>query len=92
MAVCRNAFHNGVVAHTCYKFTKVLSTEFLFLCVVLMEAIFPCFNLKPGDCNLVSTQTFLIIWSTHTGKALVGIYPIGMGLIFSKMYPGSSGV
>ena len=24
-------------------------------CVVLMEAIFPCFNLKPDDCNLATT-------------------------------------
>ena len=24
-------------------------------CVVLMEAIFPCFNLRPDDCNLAST-------------------------------------
>ena len=31
------------------------------VCVVLIEAIFPCFNLKPDDCNLAfSTQTFLI--------------------------------
>ena len=26
MAVCRNVFHNGATAHTCYKFMKVLST------------------------------------------------------------------
>ena len=26
MTVCRNAFHNGAMAHTCYKFMKVLST------------------------------------------------------------------
>ena len=26
MAVCRNAFHNGPMAHTCYKLMKVLPT------------------------------------------------------------------
>ena len=26
MTVCRNAFHNGAMAHTCTKFMKVLST------------------------------------------------------------------
>ena len=25
------------------------------VCAVLMEAIFPCFNLKPDDCNLATT-------------------------------------
>ena len=30
MTVCRNAFHNGAMAYTCYKFMKVLSTEFLW--------------------------------------------------------------
>ena len=24
MTVCRNAFHNGAMANTCYKFMKVL--------------------------------------------------------------------
>ena len=24
-------------------------------CVVLMEAIFPCINLKPDDCNVATT-------------------------------------
>ena len=59
-------------------------------CVVLMEAISPCFNLKPDDCNLAfSTQTFSITENTHIGKALIGISLIGMCLIFSKMDPGS---
>ena len=30
MPVCRDAFHNGAMAYTCYKFMKVLSTEFLW--------------------------------------------------------------
>ena len=30
MTVCKNAFHNGALAHTCYKFMKVLSIEFLW--------------------------------------------------------------
>ena len=28
--------------------------RFFVACVVLMEAIFPCFNLKPDDCNLAT--------------------------------------
>ena len=30
MTVCRNAFHNSAMPHTCYKFMKALSTEFLW--------------------------------------------------------------
>ena len=47
--------HNGVTPYTRYKFVKVLSTEFFVACVVLMKTIFPCFNLKPDDCNLATT-------------------------------------
>ena len=32
----------------------------LVACVVLMEAMLPCFNLKPDDCNLATTQTLSI--------------------------------
>ena len=28
MTVCRNAFDNGIMAYTCYKFMKVLFTKF----------------------------------------------------------------
>ena len=28
---------------------------FFVACAVLMEAIFPCFNLTPDDCNLATT-------------------------------------
>ena len=55
MTACRNAFHNGPMTHTCYKFMKVLYTTFIVTCVVLMEAIFPCFNLNPNDWNLATT-------------------------------------
>ena len=30
MTVCRNTFHNGNMAYTCYKFMTVLPTEFLW--------------------------------------------------------------
>ena len=30
MTVCRNIFHNGPMAYTCYAFIKVLSTELLW--------------------------------------------------------------
>ena len=57
-------------------------------CVVLMEAISRCFNLKPDDRNLAfSTQTFSV--TENIGKALIGISLIGMCLMFSKMDPGS---
>ena len=63
-------------------------------CVVLMEAIMPCFNLSPDDCNLATTilvpQTLSVAKNTaHIGKSLVGISAIGMGLWFSKIHPGS---
>ena len=44
------------------------------ICLVLMEVIFPCFDLKPDNCNLPTT---------------IGISLIVMGLIFSKIHPGS---
>ena len=47
--------HNGAMAYTCYKFMKVLSISIFVVSVVLMEAMFPCFNLKPDDCNLTAT-------------------------------------
>ena len=30
MVAFKNAFHNGTMAHTCYKYMKVLSAEFLW--------------------------------------------------------------
>ena len=33
-------------------------------CVVLMEAILTCFNLKPDDCNLATTNLLLKLSQT----------------------------
>ena len=41
----------------------------LVACVVLIEAIFPCYNLKSDDYNL-ATATFSVTENTHTKKAL----------------------
>ena len=88
MTVYRNAFHNGIMLHTCYKFESTIHINFV-ACVALMESIFPCFNLKPDDCNpAFSIHTFSITSNTHTGKALVGISLVGMRLMFDKMHPG----
>ena len=56
MNVCWNASHNGAMTHS-YMLQINESTIYrIFVaCVVLMEAIFPCFNLKPDDCNLATT-------------------------------------
>ena len=69
MTVCKNAFHNGVTARTCYKFMKVLSTKFFWACVVLMEAIFPCFNFKPDDRNLATA--ILLVKLSQLHKTLI---------------------
>ena len=62
-------------------------------CVVLMEAMFSYFNLKPDELQPgyydFRTQTFSITEATHTEKAWVKISPIGMGLRFSRIHPGS---
>ena len=34
-------------------------------CVILMEAMFQCFNLKPDDCNLATTILVLKISQLH---------------------------
>ena len=34
-------------------------------CVVLVEAMFPCFNLKPVDCNLATTMLLLKLCRLH---------------------------
>ena len=35
------------------------------VCVVLVEAMFPCFNVKPDDCNLATTILLLKISQLH---------------------------
>ena len=57
--------------------------------VVLMEAMFPCVNLKSDDCNLATTILVLKLSQLHK-TALVGISLIGIGLIFSKIHLGST--
>ena len=42
---------------------------YLKKCVVLMEAIFPCFNFKPDDCNLATT--ILVHKLSQLNKTLV---------------------
>ena len=39
------------------------------VCVVLIEAMFPCFNLKPDDCNLGTT--ILVVKLSHLHKILI---------------------
>ena len=41
----------------------------LVACVILMEAMFPCFNLKPDDCNL--TITILVHKLSQLHKTLI---------------------
>ena len=43
---------------------------------------------QPGYYDF-STLTFSNYIKTYTEKPVVGIYPIGMELIFNKVYPGS---
>ena len=65
-------------------------------CVVLMEAMFPCINLKFDDWNLHATILVhklsqlhkLLILILILGK-LIGISLIEMGLMFSKIHPGA---
>ena len=58
-------------------------------CVVLMKAIFQWFNLKLDNYHLASTILEHKLSQLHSEKALVGISPTGMRLLFSKIHPGS---
>ena len=72
MAVCKNAFHNGAVTYTHYKFIKYYSHNLCGMCGFNGSNICS-FNLKPDDCNLATTNL------VHKLSQL--------GLIFSKMHP-----
>ena len=54
-------------------------------CVVLMEAMLPCYL-----ATTILLLNFLnyITSNTYTGKALVGVSLIEMGLMVSKIHPG----
>ena len=90
--LCRNAFHNGAMAHIWQIHESTIHRIFV-ACVVFMEAIFPCFNLKPDDSNPATTilihKLSQLHKNTYTWKGLVGTSQIGMGLMFSKMHAGS---
>ena len=91
--MCRKTFHNGAMTYACCKFMKVLSTTFqtfstFVAYVVLMEAMFPYFNLKPDDCNLATTILVLKLSQLHKTLILRMLWNSRMGLIFSKIHPG----
>ena len=50
---------------------------------------FPEFKLQQPSNYDLGTLIFSNYKNTHTGKALVGISPNGMGLVFSEIYSGS---
>ena len=50
---------------------------------------FPEFKLQQPSNYDLSALIFSNYKNTHTGKALVGISPNGMGLVFSEIYSGS---
>ena len=90
MTVCRNNFHNGAMTHSCYKFMKVLSVEFLWHGKQYFHALIS--NLKTATWLLVHKLSQLhktLILGTHWLVFLRSVLPIGMGLMFSKMNPGS---
>ena len=52
ITLCRNTLSIMLTWHKhCHE--SIINKIFV-TCVVLMEAIFPCFNLKPDDCNLAT--------------------------------------
>ena len=55
MTVCRNAIQNGAIGTYILQSHESTIRKIFVVCVVLMEAIFPCFNLNPDDCNLATT-------------------------------------
>ena len=70
------------------------TTHRVFLArLVLMEATFQCFNLKPANCSLAPTilkhKLFQLRETLITGKALVRSSLIGMRLMLSKIHPGA---
>ena len=95
MTVCRNAFDNGVMAYMLQIHESTIHITFV-ACIVLMEAIFPCFNIKPDNWNLATS--LLVYKLSHLHKTFIvrtlwlkfdEISPIGMELMFSKIHPGS---
>ena len=56
------------MTHTDYKLLSTIHKIFV-ACVVLMEEIFLCFNLKPNDCNL--STTILVHKLSQLHKALI---------------------
>ena len=68
MTVCRNAFDNGVMAYMLQIHESTIHITFV-ACTVLMEAIFPCFNIKPDDWNLATS--LLVQKLSHLHKTLI---------------------
>lgn len=83
----RNNFSNLII-----DFHHTACLRFLFLKLPghdLRDIIIGELNLilqQPGSYDL-STLTFSNYESIHTGKALVGIFPVEMRLKFRKIYP-----
>ena len=61
----------SIWCHITYRLQIHESTihRFSVACTVLMEAIFPCFILKPDDCNL--TTTILVPKLSKLHKTLI---------------------
>ena len=49
MTVCRNAIQNGAIGTYILQSHESTIRKIFVVSVVLMEAVFPCFNLNPND-------------------------------------------
>ena len=75
LTVCRNTFHNGAMSYIYMLQIHESTIHRIFVaCAVLMEAMLPCFNLKPDDCNLASPNLVLKLSRLHKTLILVKLW------------------
>ena len=64
MTVCWNISHHGAMTYMLQIHESTIHIIFA-TCVVLMAAMFPCFNLKPDEVKLATTILLLILSPLH---------------------------
>ena len=70
-----HAFHNGAMAYIYMLQSHENTIHRIFVaCAVLMEAMFPRFNLKPDDCNLATPILVLKLSQLHETLILVKLW------------------
>ena len=73
-----------------YEFMTYIMPQVFFKTSHSLRNVLDCteFKLQQPSNHDLNTLTFLNYKNTHTGKAMVGISPNGVRLIFIESYPG----